>query len=522
MFRFPSPTTHLLHPPKNIPNGHLNFVSGKQHFLYLLKLCNSIKELKQIHAQIQTSGLHSDGFLVSELLRLCALSSWGNLDYARSLLETALDPIPASWNLAIRGYAQGSQPREAMTVFVEMKQRRARPNKLTFPFLLKACSQLSDLRCGKQIQADVVKNGVDSDIYIQNTLIRFYGSCQEIADARRVFDGMCVRTVVSWNSVMSGYVENSLSDECISLFAQMRGCGFNPDETTMVVLLSACAEVGNLNVGKWVHSHVVVKGLVVNLQLGTALLNMYAKCGVIDLALQIFGRMCERNVWTWSAMILGLAQHGEAKEALDLFQQLKNSSIEPNYVTFLGVLCACSHAGLVDEGYQFFQDMSHVHGIKPRMTHYSSMVDILGRSGHLEEAYKFITRMPVEPDAVVWRTLLSACSFHNVNSTGGIREKVKKRLLELEPRRSGNYVMVANKYAEAGLWEEVANVRRVMKDEGLKKMAGESCIEVSGLIHRFVSGDESRVDCEEIYWLLHGLNMQMKMVGYIDINSFPL
>eukprot|EP00268_Persea_americana_P027306 TRINITY_DN26716_c0_g1_i4.p1 TRINITY_DN26716_c0_g1~~TRINITY_DN26716_c0_g1_i4.p1 ORF type:complete len:424 (-),score=64.94 TRINITY_DN26716_c0_g1_i4:137-1408(-) len=393
------------------------------------------------------------------------------------------------------------------------KKRRTRPNKLTFLFLLKAYSLLSDLQCRKQIQADVVKNGVDSDIYIQNTLIRFYGSCKEISDARQVFDVMCFRTVVSWNSILSGYVENSLTDECISLFAQMRGCGFTPDETTMVVLLSACAERGNLNVGKWVHFQVIVKGLLVNLQLGTALLNMYSKCGVIDLALQIFGRMSERNVWTWSAMILGLAQHGLAKEALNLFQQLKNSSIEPNYVTFLGLLCACSHAGLVDEGYQFFRDMSHVHGIKPRMTHYSSMVDILGRSGRLEEAYKFITRMHVEPDAVVWRTLLSACSFHNMNGSDDIREKVKKKLLELEPRRSGNYVMVANIYAEAGLWEAVANVRRVMKDQGLKKMAGESCIEVSGLIHRFVSGDDSRDNCEGIYWLLHGLNLHMKMVG---------
>ncbi|XXG62147.1 hypothetical protein AAC387_Pa05g0571 [Persea americana] len=211
-------------------------------------------------------------------------------------------------------------------------KRRTRPNKLTFPFFLKACSQLSDLQHGKRIQVDVVKNGVDSEIYIQNTLIRFYGSCKEISDTRRVFDGMCFRTVVSWNSIIFGYVKNSLTDECISLFAQMRGCGFTPDEITIVVLLSVCAELGNLNVGKWVYSQVIVKVLVVNLQLGTALLNMYSTCGVIDLALQIFGRMSERNVWTWSAMILGLAQHGLAKEALNLFQQLKTQNQEIDYM----------------------------------------------------------------------------------------------------------------------------------------------------------------------------------------------
>ncbi|KAJ8647645.1 hypothetical protein MRB53_000668 [Persea americana] len=208
--------------------------------------------------------------------------------------------------------------------------RRTRPNKLTFPFLLKDCSHLSDLQCGKQIQADVVKNGVDSDIYIQNTLIHFYG--KEISDARWVFDGMCFRTVVSWNSIISGYIENSLTDECIFPFARMQGCGFTLDETTMVVLLFAFAELGNLNVGKLVHSQVIVKSLVVNLQLGTALLNMYFKCGVIDLALHIFRRISERNVWTWSAMIWGLAQHGLAKEALNLFQQLKMHNQEIDYM----------------------------------------------------------------------------------------------------------------------------------------------------------------------------------------------
>ncbi|XP_058096481.1 pentatricopeptide repeat-containing protein At2g36730 [Magnolia sinica] len=512
MSRLQSSTAYLHYPPKN-PNGILNFVSIKQQCLYLLNLCSSMKELHQIQAQIQTSGLHRDGFLVSEVLRFCALSPSGSLDYARSLLDAALDPIPASWNFVIRGYAGNDCPKEAVEVFVEMRRRGMTRNKLTFPFLFKACARLFDLEGGRQVQAEIVKNGVDSDVYVQNTLIHFYGSCGRICDARRVFDGMCFRTVVSWNTIISGYVENSQSDESLAVFTLMRSCGFEPDGTTMVVLLSACAELGNLSLGKWVHHHVIEKGMVMNLQLGTALVNMYAKCGAIDYARCIFYKMRERNVWTWSAMILGLAQHGQAKEALELFQLLTHEPIKPNYVTYLGVLCACSHAGLVDDGYRFFRDMSCVRGIQPMMSHYSAMVDILGRRGRVAEAYKFITSMPVEPDAVVWRTLLSACSIHDVTDSSGIGKKVRNRLLELEPKRSGNYVMVANMYAEVGLWEEVANVRRVMRHERLKKMAGESCIEVVGSVHRFVCRDDSCNDFESIYRLMEGLNLQMKTAG---------
>ncbi|KAF8399480.1 hypothetical protein HHK36_015346 [Tetracentron sinense] len=511
MAPFPSPTVSAFYPPKN-PNCNLNFVSKTQQCISLLKGCSSMKELKQIHAHIQTSGLHRDGYLASEILQFCALSPLGSLDYARTLLRYFVNPLPFSWNNVIRGYAYSNSPGEAIAVFLEMRKRGTRPDKLTFPPLLKACASIAALEEGRQIQVEIFKNGLDSNTYVQNTLIHFYGNCREISHARRVFDDMDLRTIVSWNAIISACVENSRLDDSIALFVQMRSCRFEPDETTMVILLSACAELGNLSLGRWVHHQVIGKGLLVNCQLGTALVDMYAKCGAVDYGRQIFDRMRERNVWTWSAMILGLAQHGLAKEALDLFSKMKNSSIRPNYVTFLGVLCACSHAGLVEDGYRFFHEMTDVHGIRPMMIHYGSMVDILGRAGHLEEAYRFIMTMPIEPYPVVWRTLLSACSIHDINGSNKVREKVRKRLLELEPRRSGNFVMVANMYAEAGLWEEAAKVRRVMSSGGLKKMAGESCVEIDGSIHRFLSGGYSRVDCEGVYQLLDGLDLQMKVV----------
>ncbi|KAE8661334.1 Pentatricopeptide repeat-containing protein [Hibiscus syriacus] len=347
-------------------------------------------------------------------------------------------------------------------------------------------------------------------------LIRGYASCcKKIVDAKKVFDEMWERTVVSWNAVITACVENSYFEDALGYFVKMRDCGFDMDETTMVIMHSAFAELGFLTLGRLFHLQIIQRGLLLNIQLGTALVDMYAKSGDVRYASRVFKRMKEKNVWTWSAMILGFAQHGFAKEALELFTEMKRSSfIRPNYVTFLGVLCACSHAGLVDDGFRYFHEMEHVHGIKPMMNHYGAIVDILGRAGRLKDAYTFINKMPIEPDPVLWRTLLSACSVHSVTGTDDVGDNVKKRLLELEPRRAGNLVMVANMYAESGMWDRAASVRRFMKDGGLKKMAGESCLELNGSVYWFFSGYDSQFHFNDIYSLLDTLILHMKMISF--------
>ncbi|KAG7542102.1 Pentatricopeptide repeat [Arabidopsis thaliana x Arabidopsis arenosa] len=287
-----------------------------------------------------------------------------------------------------RGYSSSDTPVESIWFYSEMERRGIKPNKLTFPFLLKACASFLGLTAGKKT-----------------------------SDARKVFDEMTDRNFVSWNSIMTALVENGKFNLVFECFCEMIGRRFCPDETTMVVLLSACC--GNLSLGKLVHSHVVVRELELNCRLGTALVDMYAKSGGLEYARLVFERMVDKNVWTWSAMIVGLAQYGFAEEALQLFAKMvKESTVRPNYVTFLGVLCACSHTALVDDGYKYFHEMEKAHKIKPVMIHYRAMVDILGRAGRLNEAYDFIKKMPFEPDAVVWRTLLSACSiYHNIRTT---------------------------------------------------------------------------------------------------------
>lgn len=514
MVRFPVPTANHIFSPKP-SNCNSDLLSKARQCLSFLKLCCSKKHLYQIHAQIQVSGLQNDAQILKELVRFCTLSSSKNLTYARSILCNYVnDSVPIPWNNLIRGYAWSDRPREAVWVFIDMKRRGIKPTEFTHPFVLKACAEISGLNEGMQVQANVTKSGLDSDVYTNNNLVRFYGSCRRKRDACKVFDDMCERSVVSWNVIITVCVENLWLGEAVGYFVKMKDLGFEPDETTMLVVLSACTELGNLSLGKWVHLQLIERGTVLNCQLGTALIDMYAKCGAVGCARLLFSRMEEINVWTWSAMILGLAQHRYAEEALELFSNMKNSSISPNYVTFLGVLCACNHAGMVEDGYRYFHEMEHVHGIKPMRIHYHTMADILARAGHLKEAYSFIMNMPFQPNPIVLRALLSASSIHDAKYQDGVGNEVRRRLLELEPRGSQNLVIVANKYAEVGMWEKVSNVRRFMKNVGLKKMKGMSWVELGGSIHRFYSGYDSQVELAGIYQILETLNLHMKVLNF--------
>ncbi|KAK8941596.1 Pentatricopeptide repeat-containing protein [Platanthera guangdongensis] len=516
------PITTNLRPTKNPRRDSNATFSPKRRCLSLFNSISSMRQLLQIHSHLLTSGvLLIDKFLTSEILRFSSLHPAGDLSHARLLLLHAPSPMPSSWNHVIRGLCLNSSSADAVAVFLEMRRREAAPNELTYPFVIKSCAELLDLCIGRQAHADSIKNGVESVVYVENTLMHLYGLCGEVDDARKVFDQMPHRTVVSWNTLLGVYTDSLMMGEAVKLFGEMRNDGCEFDGTTYVILLSASALTGRLGFGRWIHNQIICRGIEVSVKLGTALVHMYAKCGSLEFAITVFRRMPIKNVWTWSAMILGFAQHGCARDALDLFKRMKNCSMKPNYVTFLGVLCACSHAGLVDFGYQFFNEMVHDYSIKPKMSHYSAMVDVLGRKGRLLEAYNFIKCMPVDADAVVWRTLLNASQLHGIRDAHGVGEAAKKRLLVLEPNRCGNYVIVANMYSEIGLWEEAAEVRKIMREEGYKKMAGESCIEIGGTNQRFLCGVASTsVYDRRINELMYGLHWNMKRPGVTDPSTY--
>uniref|UniRef100_A0A0D9W082 Uncharacterized protein n=1 Tax=Leersia perrieri TaxID=77586 RepID=A0A0D9W082_9ORYZ len=477
----------------------------------------TISHLRQIHAHLLTSG-HLPSHGAALLRRLIAFPNL-HLPHAHRLL-LSLPPQSLSlslFNILLPPLASSSEPTSAVLLFLRLRRGGLRPDAHTLPHVLKAIARLARPHPGSllplvgSVHAEVVKDGLDSAVvYVPNALMAAYSACGCLDRAVQVFDEMPRRTVVSWNTALTACADNGRHDRCVEVFLGMLEAGSVPDSTTFVVMLSAAAELGNLSLGKWAHGQVVARRLDMTLQLGTAAVNMYSKCGAVSYALRLFERMPMRNVWTWTAMIVGFAQNGLAREALELFDRMELSMVKPNYVTFLGLLCACSHAGLVDEGRRFFHEMQHVYGIMPMMTHYSVMVDVLGRNGLLQEAYDFVVGMPVEADPVVWRTLLGACQLHSSKDCIEIVDKVHDRLQELEPRRSGNYVMVANIYCEIGLWDEAANVRRVMREGGMKKIAGESCVEVGGQVHRFISGDDSCPEFHEACMILIELNLNMR------------
>ncbi|XP_022933846.1 pentatricopeptide repeat-containing protein At2g36730 isoform X2 [Cucurbita moschata] len=393
-----------------------------------------------------------------------------------------------------------------------------------FLSIIKLCSSPNHLF---QIHSQIIVSGLQNDSFLTTELLRFaaLSPSRNLSYARSLlFHYNLHFSPLPWNCIIRGYASSDSPREAIWVFEEMRRRGIRPNNltfpflikacATLTTLQEACAELGNLSLGRWVHSQVVERGMVLNVQLGTALVDMYAKSGDVGCARLVFNCLKQRSVWTWSAMILGLAQHGFASEAIELFTNMMSSSVTPNYVTFIGVLCACSHAGLVDKGYHYFNIMERVYGIKPMMIHYGSMVDVLCRAGRVKEAYEFIMRMPVEPDPIVWRTLLSACSGRDVDGGAQVVEEARKRLLELEPKRGGNVVMVANMFAEVGMWKQAADCRRAMKDGGIKKMAGESCVEVGGSLHKFFSGFDGRADSAGIYDLLDGLNLHMQMLNF--------
>ncbi|CAK9865911.1 unnamed protein product [Sphagnum jensenii] len=367
-------------------------------------------------------------------------------------------------------------------------------------------------RLTASVHAHIIKSGMQPDIYLGNTLLNMYANTGSVIDTHRVFDKLPQKDVVSWNTMIVGYAKHGYGEEAFRLFHQMQQEGFKPDTVTCTSTLKACTGPRALEWGKHVHSHIMKAGYNVDVRIGNALIDMYAKCGSLEAACQVFDVMPERDVISWTAMIVGLAQHGCGEEALQVFEQMRVEGVEPNAVTFVGVLSACSHAGLVEEAYGYFSSMCHQNGISPVGEHYGCMVDLLGRGGHLKEAEDLIKKMPVEADATIWGSLLGACRTHgNVE----LAECAAENCLQLEPKDAAVYVLLSHIYAAAGMWGSVTKVRNTMKERGIQKEPGRCWIEVENKIHTFVAEDRTHPQTEEIYAELDKLTGQMKEGGYV-------
>jgi len=510
--------SHLLSLPNNPPqNSELNAKFNEQGWLSLLKRCKSMEEFKQVHAQILKLGLFLDSFCGSNLVATCALSRWGSMEYACSIFRQIEEPGSFEYNTMIRGNVNNMNLEKALLLYVEMLEKGIEHDNFTYPFVLKACSLLGALKEGVQIHGQVFKAGLEDDTFVQNGLISMYGKCGEINHACALFEQMDEKSVASWSSIIGAHARVELWQDCLMLLGDMSSEGrHRAEESILVTALSACTHLGSPNLGRCIHGILLRNISELNVVVKTSLIDMYVKCGSLEKGLCVFQSMAVKNRYSYTVMISGLAFHGRGREALRVFSEMVEEGLAPDDVVYVGVLSACSHAGLVNEGLQCFNNMQLVHKIKPTIQHYGCMVDLMGRAGMLKEACDLIRGMQIKPNDVIWRSLLSACKVHLNLEIG---EVAAENVFKLNQHNPGDYLVLASMYARAQKWTDVARIRTEMAEKHLVQTPGFSLVEANRKVHKFVSQDKSQPQCDTIYDMIHQMEWQLKFEGYAPDTS---
>ncbi|KAI9186938.1 hypothetical protein LWI28_022490 [Acer negundo] len=413
----------------------------------------------------------------------------GDIGSAKRVFDGLDERSVVSWTAMIAGCISCNNFRESSRLFVEMLGENVFPTEVTILSLIIECGFVGSLGLGKFLHAYILRNGFDMSLAVATALVDMYGKCGEIRSARALFDSMKIKDVMTWSAMISAYAQAHCTDKAFELFVQMKGNQVSPNEVTIVTLLTLCAEAGALDKGKWIHAYAKKQGIEADVILETALVDMYAKCGDINGAYRLFSEAKGRDICMWNAMMAGYGMHGHCKEALELFGDMERLGVKPNNITFIGLLNACSHAGLVAEGKKLFEKMVCDFGLVPKIEHYGCMVDLLGRAGLLDEAHEMIKSMPLRLNTIVWGALLAASKLHKNRN---IAEVATRELLEMEPQSRGYNVLMSNIYAEENRWNDVARVRRDMKDTRVRREPGVSSVEVNGSVCEFVTGDTAQ------------------------------
>ncbi|GAV69551.1 PPR domain-containing protein/PPR_1 domain-containing protein/PPR_2 domain-containing protein [Cephalotus follicularis] len=494
-------------------------------------------QIKQIQSHLTISGTLLDPYAAGKIISLCAESDDDHLSHAYKLFLQLSYRTKFIWNTMIRSFTAKNEAFKALTIYKTMLRSGYLPNNYTFSFIFKACCT-DHLSLGFVFHSQAIKLGWESYDFVLNGLIHLYSmsgsmgpartlfdssaardiitwtalingyvKSGQVSAARELFDNMPEKNAVSWSAMIHGYVQVGLFKEALELFNQMQICGCRPNHGGIVGALTACAFLGALDIGRWIHAYVDRNGMELDRMMGTALIEMYAKCGCIETACSVFDKMLDRDVFAYTCLISGLANHGQGCRAIKLFGRMKNEGVAPNEVTFICVLSACSRMGLVDEGLRIFKNMREVHGIEPGVQHYGCLVDLLGRAGMLEEAKKVVRDMPMEPDSYVLGALLNACRVHgNVD----LSEETVENLVERCIDHGGVHVLLSNIYASSKQWHCVVKVRKGMEEKNVRKIPGCSFIEVDGKVCEFVAGDRSHVLMEDTMLLLFGIDKHLK------------
>ncbi|EYU39396.1 hypothetical protein MIMGU_mgv1a026743mg, partial [Erythranthe guttata] len=518
----------------------------------VLQLCiekRALDEGKRVHSHIKGSGFAPGVFISNKILDLyCKCES---ISDARKLFDEMGDRDVCSWNTLISGYAKMGRVSEARKLFDEMPKRdnfswtamisgyvkHKSPadalelyrlmqrnsnfacNKFTISSALAASAAIQSLRLGKEIHAHITRMGLDSDAVVWSALLDVYGKCGSLNEAKYIFDRTVGNDIVSWTTMIDRYFGDGKWEEGLSLFSDFLSSGIKPNEFTFAGVLNACAHQTAEELGRQVHGLMMRIGFDPSSFAASALVHMYTKCGSVERANRVFNWLPKPDLVSYTSLINGYAQNGQPHEALKLFDSLVKSGNKLDHVTFVGVLSACTHAGLVDKGLEYFYSITEKHGLSHTSDHYACVVDLLSRSGRFKEAEDIIKKMPMKPDKFLWASLLGGCRIHGNYE---LAERAAEALFQIEPENAATYVTLANIYATAGKWGEVANVRKLMDEKGVVKKPGMSWINIKKKVHVFLVGDQSHLKSREIFDFLGEVSKRMKEEGYVPHTDYVL
>ncbi|KAF5734071.1 pentatricopeptide repeat-containing protein [Tripterygium wilfordii] len=505
----------LLEMQKERINPNYSTIVG---ILPTVALATALRQGKAIHGFCVRRVFTKDVVVATALLDMYAKCYC--LSYARGIFDMMEVWNEVTWSAMIGAYVMCNFNREALELYDEMMiDNHMIPSSVTLGIAVRACAKLTDLSKGRCLHCFTIKSGLVLDLMVSNTLISMYAKCGIIEDALRFFDGVNLTDTVSYSAIISGYVQNGNVEEALRFFQEMQLYGIEPDMATMIAILPACSHLAALQHGTCGHSYSIVRGFVADTSICNALIDMYSKCGKICIARAVFDRILKRDIVSWNTMIIGYGMHGLGMEALVLFHDMLAAGLNPDDVTFICLLSACTHSGLVVEGKHWFNAMSQDFDIVPRMDHYVCMVDLLSRAGLLTEVHNFIEEMPFEPDVHVWSAVLAGCRIHKNIEFG---EEISRKIHRLGTEGTGNFVLLSNMYSAVGRWDDAAQIRIMQKDLGFKKSPGCSWIEIGGVVHAFIGGDRSHPQSVEINKKLDELLAEMKKLGYCAESSFVL
>ncbi|CDP18661.1 unnamed protein product [Coffea canephora] len=512
-FSRPSPPIQTL--PYKPPKNPLNQQSFQENFRII---CNFLLSLTRSGSLLKGQALHShivkSGIQIIPLVSHHLINLYSKLQRpfdSQFVFEEAPFKSSTTWSSMISTFAQNDLPILALSYFRAMLYNGFAPDEHILPSAVKACAIMSRHDVGMSMHCLAVKNAMNLDVYVGSSLVDMYAKCAELGYARKLFDEMPERNIVSWSGMIYGYAQMGEDNEALGLFKRALEGGLSLNDFTFSSVIRVCGNSTLLELGRQMHSLCVKMNCDSSSFVGSSLISLYSKCGVVENACQVFNEVVDKNLGMWNSMLIACAQHGHTKKVFELFGRMKSCGMKPNFITILCVLYACSHAGLVKEGNYYFGLMKE-YGIEPGDQHYASMVDLLGRAGKLGEATKLIKEMPIQPTESVWGALLTGCRLHGNTELAAY---AADRILELGSVSSGFNVLLSNAYAAVGRYEEAAKARKMLRDRGVKKETGLSWVEEGNRVHTFAAGERQHFKSKEIYEKLGELENEMELAGYV-------